>query len=259
MGPILSLENAGYRYGDLWALRDVSVEVGRGELLGVLGPNGSGKSTLLRLMDGLLFPHAGRVRFRGEPLEDFPRAEVARRVAMVSQESHFQFSFSVLEVVLMGRFPHMRRLQFEGTHDLDVARKALEATNTPDLAERNIHAVSGGERQRVLIARALAQEPEVLLLDEPTAFLDLRHKREVFRLMASLARDAGLGVVVVSHDIDLASQYCGRVLVLQEGRVVESGPPEDVITAGIIGRVFDCPVRVDAHPDTGRPRVTMVP
>jgi iron complex transport system ATP-binding protein len=259
MGPILTLENAGYRYGDMWALQEVSVEVGRGELLGVLGPNGSGKSTLLRLMDGLLSPYAGKVRFRGQSLEDLPRAQVARQVAMVSQESHFRFSFSVLEVVLMGRFPHMRRLQFEGTHDLAVARKALEATNALDFADRDIHAVSGGERQRVLIARALAQEPEVLLLDEPTAFLDLRHKREIFRLMDSLVRNAGLGVVVVSHEIDLASQYCSRVLVLQEGRVVESGPPETVITAETIGRVFDCPVLVDGHPDTGRPRVTMVP
>lgn len=259
MGTILNAERAGCRYGETWALKDVTLEVRRGELLGVLGPNGSGKSTLLRLMDGLLSPDEGRVWFRGRPLEGLPRAEVARRVAMVSQESHFQFSFSVMEVVLMGRFPHMRRLQFEGAEDLAAARKALEATNALDLSDREIHAVSGGERQRVLIARALAQEPEVLLLDEPTSFLDLRHKREIFRLMASLAQDAGLGVVVVSHDIDLASQYCGRVLVLREGRVVESGPPEAVITAGTIGRVFDCPVRVDGHPDTGRPRVTLVP
>jgi len=259
MGTILSAERAGYRYGDSWALRDVDVQVERGELLGVLGPNGSGKSTLLRLLDGLLSPSEGHVRFRGHSLEELPRAEVARRVAMVSQESHFRFSFSVLEVVLMGRFPHMRRLQFEGERDLAAARKALEATSALDLADRDIHAVSGGERQRVLIARALAQEPEVLLLDEPTSFLDLRHKREIFRLLASLARDAGLAVVVVSHDLDLASLYCRRLLVLQEGRVVESGPPQAVITAETIARVFECPVRVDAHPDTGRPRVTLVP
>lgn len=259
MDAILSVEQAGYRYGDIWALKDVSLQAFRGEILGVLGPNGSGKSTLLRIMDGLIGPHEGCVRLKGRMLRELSRLELARCVAMVSQENHFQFSFSVMEVVLMGRFPHMRRLQFEGERDWVAARKALQATNTLGLANRDIHALSGGERQRVLIARALAQEPSVLLLDEPTSFLDLRHKREIFRLAASLARDAGLGVVVVSHDIELASQYCDRLIVLKEGRVVAAGAPGDVLTAETIGAVFECPVLVDAHPDTGRPRVTMVP
>ncbi len=259
MGKVLSVERAGYRYADTWALKEVSVDVGAGELLGVLGPNGSGKSTLLRLMDGLLLPREGLVRFQGRSMDRFSRAEVARNVAMVAQESHFRFSFSVLEVVLMGRFPHMRRLRFEGEHDLATARRALEATGALELEERDIHAVSGGERQRVMIARALAQEPSVLLLDEPTSFLDLRYKREIFRLTASLAREQGLGVVVVTHEIDLAAQYCDRMLVLKDGRVVRTGPPEDVVTAETIESVYDCPVLVDAHPGTGRPRLTLVP
>ncbi len=259
MDEILTVEQAGYRYGEAWALKDVSLKAFGGELLGVVGPNGSGKSTLLRIMDGLIDPDEGRVRLYGSRLRGFSRAEVARAVAMVSQESHFQFPFSVMEVVLMGRFPHMRRLQFEEEKDWLAARKALQSTGVLDLADRNIHALSGGERQRVLIARALAQEPAVLLLDEPTSFLDLRHKREIFRLAASLARDMGLGVVVVSHDLDQASQYCDRLIVLKEGRSIAEGPPRDVLTPGMIEAVFECPVRVDAHPDTGRPRVTMVP
>lgn len=259
MDAILSVEQVGYRYGDIWALKDVSMEAFSGEILGVLGPNGSGKSTLLRMMDGLISPHEGVVRLKGSLLGDFSRRELARYVAMVSQENYFQFSFSVMEVVLMGRFPHMRRLQFEGEKDWAAALKALQATNTRNLANRDIHALSGGERQRVLIARALAQEPSVLLLDEPTSFLDLKHKREIFRLAASLAGDAGLGVVVVSHDMDLASQYCDRMLVLKEGRVAAAGAPGDILTPDMIGAVFECPVRVDVHPDTGRPRVTMVP
>ncbi len=259
MDTILSVDKAGYRYDDTWALRNVSLKAWAGELLGVLGPNGSGKSTLLRIMDGLIAPQEGQVRLKGRILRELSRFELARSVAMVSQENHFQFSFSVMEVVLMGRFPHMRRLQFEGERDWVAARKALQATNTQDLAGRDIHALSGGERQRVLIARALSQEPCALLLDEPTSFLDLKHKREIFRLARSLAQDAGLGVVVVSHDMDLAAQYCDRLLVLKEGRVVAMGAPGDVLTVETIGTVFDCPVRVDAHPDTGRPRVTMVP
>jgi len=259
MDAILSVEGAGYRYGESWALKGVSAEARGGELLGVLGPNGSGKSTLLRVMDGLLTPQEGEVRLLGRLLEGLSRREVARRVAMVSQETHFRFAFSALEVVLMGRFPHLRRLQFEGERDWGEGRAALEATNALDLADRDIHALSGGERQRVLIARALAQKPSVLLLDEPTAFLDLKHKREVFRLIASLAREEGLGVVAVSHDLDLASQYCDRLLVLKEGRVVAAGTPVEVLTPGTIQAVYDCPVRVDAHPDTGRPRVSLVP
>ena len=259
MDAILSVEEAGYRYGMAWALKGVNAEVRGGELLGVLGPNGSGKSTLLRVMDGLLTPQEGAVRLRGRSLEALSRRGVARQVAMVSQETQFRFAFSALEVVLMGRFPHLRRLQFEGERDWEEARAALEATNALDLAHRDIHALSGGERQRVLIARALAQKPAVLLLDEPTAFLDLKHKREVFRLTASLARGEGLGVAVVSHDLDLASQYCDRLLVLKEGRVVAAGTPAEVLTPGTIQAVYDCPVRVDAHPDTGRPRVSLVP
>jgi iron complex transport system ATP-binding protein len=259
MDAILSVEEAGFRYGGAWALRGVDAEARGGELLGVLGPNGSGKSTLLRVMDGLLRPQEGAVRLQGRALASLSRREVARKVAMVSQETHFRFAFSALEVVLMGRFPHLRRLQFEGERDREEARAALEATNALPLAHRDIHALSGGERQRVLIARALAQKPSVLLLDEPTAFLDLKHKREVFRLIASLAREEGLGVVAVSHDLDLASQYCDRLLVLKGGRVAAAGTPAEVLTPGTVQAVYDCPVRVDAHPDTGRPRVSLVP
>jgi iron complex transport system ATP-binding protein len=259
MDTLLSVEKAGYRYGDTWALRTVSLEAAGGELLGVLGPNGSGKSTLLRVMDGLADPHEGAVRLNGRPLRDLSRFELARSIAMVSQENHFQFSFLVMEVVLMGRFPHMKPLQFEGEKDRAAALKALEATGTLHLANRDIHTLSGGEKQRVLMARALAQEPSMLLLDEPTAFLDLKHKREIFRLASSLAGDAGMGVVVVSHDMDLASQYCDRLLILKEGRVVAGGRPEDVLTPSMIEEVFDCPVLVDTNPGSGRPRVTVVP
>jgi len=255
MAPILTLRGVGFDYGATPILRDINLTVGKGEILGILGPNGSGKSTLLGLMDGILKPKTGVVAVNGYPLGELGRGAVARRIALVAQENHFGFSFSVMQVVLMGRFPHRKPLRWEGKRDLTVAREALAATHGFALAERSIHALSGGEKQRVLIARALAQEPQVILLDEPTSFLDLKFKREIFRLIRDLSRKQSLSVVVVSHDIDLVSQYCSRILLLNQGRIFKVGEPRQVITAANIEAVFDCPVRVERHPVTGRPRV----
>ena len=158
----------------------------------------------------------------------------------------------------MGRFPHLHGLQFEGREDMDLVRAALQATHSLELADRPIHELSGGERQRVLIARALAQEPKLILLDEPTSFLDLKYKREIFRLIGRLSSEKKLGVVVVSHDIDLVAQYCTRVVLLKEGAIVSIGDPGQVITSRNIETVFECPVRVDENPATGRPRVSIL-
>jgi len=256
--PVLTLKNVGFRYGMAWALRGIDLEVNEGELLGILGPNGSGKSTLLKLMDGILVPDEGKILVRGKALSSLGRTSVAREIAMVSQENYFRFEFSVLEVVLMGRFPHLGRFQFEGPKDLDIALNALKATHALDLAERSIHGLSGGEKQRVLIARALAQEPGVVLLDEPTSFLDLKYKREIFRLVSSLSADKGISVVVVSHDIDLVSQYCKRIVMLRGGIVHDSGEPAEVLTRTNIEAVYDCPVLVDNNPVTGKPRITLL-
>ena len=258
MEPVLSLAGVGFSYGPEPVLDKIDLQVLPGQLLGILGPNGSGKSTLLNLMDGVLAPGRGRVLLNGVPIERMRRVEIARRVAMVSQEHHFRFDFSVLEVVLMGRFAHMGRLQFEGKRDMEVVRDALEATRCSELAQRSIHQLSGGERQRVLIARALAQEPSLILLDEPTSFLDLKFKRQVFQLIDRLCTGKALGVVVVSHDIDLVAQYCSRISMLKDGSVYESGRPFEVITAANVQAVFDCPVRVDENPQTGRPRVSIL-
>jgi iron complex transport system ATP-binding protein len=225
MEPILTLKNVGYRYGQIQAVKGIDLQVHGGEILGILGPNGSGKSTLLKVMDGILVPQEGEILIEDSPFAAFGRSHLAREVAMVAQESHFRFSFSTLEVVLMGRFPHLKRLQFEGKRDMEVAMGALNATHTLEFAERSIHELSGGEKQRVLIARALAQEPRVILLDEPTSFLDLKFKREIFQLISTLSLEKGLSVVVVSHDIDLTSQYCRRVIMLRNGSIYEMGEP----------------------------------
>jgi iron complex transport system ATP-binding protein len=257
MEPLLTLSRVGFRYERTWALRGIDLEITAGEILGVLGPNGSGKSTLLRVMDGILVPEEGSLRLVDRPFAHLKRSEIARRVAMVPQETHFRFSFSSLEVVLMGRFPHMGRMQFEDAGDLEIAHGALEATDTLGLAERSIHDLSGGEKQRVLIARALAQEPQIVLLDEPTSFLDLKYKREVFQLVSRLSRERDLSVVVVSHDIDLAAQYCRRLILLKDGAVYTAGPPAEVVTSANVEAVYDCPVVVDRNPATGSPRVSI--
>jgi len=256
--PVLTLKHVGFRYERIWALRNIDLQVHAGEILGVLGPNGSGKSTLLRVMDGILLPQEGEVLIQGKTLSGLRRPRVAREIAMVAQENHFRFAFSALEVVLMGRFPRLKRFQFEGERDLEVALKALHSTRTSELAERSIHELSGGEKQRVLIARALAQEPRVVLLDEPTSFLDLRYKVEIFQLISSLSRDKGLSVVLVSHDIDLAAHFCHRLVMLKKGSIFEIGEPDRVITTANIEAVYDCPVLVDKNPATGRPRVNLL-
>ena len=259
MEPILTLKDVGFRYGLHWAVRGVDIEIRSGEILGVLGPNGSGKTTLLKIMDGMLRPQEGQVHMGGESILSLTRARIARKIAMVAQETHFRFAFSALEVVLMGRFPHLGRLQFEGKKDMETAYQALKVTHALELADRSIHELSGGEKQRVLIARALAQEPKMILFDEPTAFLDLRFKREVFQLIASLSLDRGLSIVVVSHDIDLAAQYCHRVIMLKQGSVYATGDQESVVTEKNIEAVYDCPVLVDHNPATGKPRVSLPP
>jgi iron complex transport system ATP-binding protein len=258
MGTILSLEKIGFAYGSWRVLRGIDLTIKPGEMVGILGPNGSGKSTLLKIMDGILPVQEGSIRLYDQPLERLKRGQIARRIAMVAQENYFRFSFSVLEVVLMGRFPHLKKLQFENEKDLAIATEALCVTNTLDLAERPIHTLSGGEKQQVLIARALAQEPEVILLDEPTSFLDLKHKRALFQLIAALSREKGLSVVMVSHDIDLAAHYCRKLILLKQGSIYAQGEPAEVITKANIEAVYDCPVLVDQHPATGRPRISLV-
>ncbi len=257
MEPLLTLKKVGFRYEKKWAVKGIDLAVNAGEILGILGPNGSGKSTLLKIMDGVLQPQEGEVLLRNSPLTSLGRRELAKEIAMVTQENHFRFSFSALEVVLMGRFPHLRRLQFEGLKDMEIARDALLVTHALTLADRSIHELSGGERQRVLIARALAQEPNLILLDEPTSFLDLKYKREIFHLISALSMNKGLSVALVSHDIDLVSQYCHRLIMLKNGLIFRMGEPDTVITASNIEAVYECPVLVDKNPLSGRPRVSV--
>jgi iron complex transport system ATP-binding protein len=254
----MRLKDIGYRYEKTWVLKGIDLDLKEGEIVGILGPNGSGKSTLLKIMDGVLKPQEGEITVRNKPFHGYKRSAFAKEVAMVSQENTFRFSFTSLEVVLMGRFPHLKRMQFEGPGDMEIACNSLRATEALEFAGRSIHDLSEGEKQRVFIARALAQEPKVILLDEPTSFLDLKFKRDIFMLISSLCREKGLSVALVSHDIDLVAQYCHRLIMLKHGSIYAAGEPGKVITASNIEDVYECPVLVDSHPLTGRPRVNLV-
>lgn len=256
--PVITVTDIDFRYNDIPVLKALSFDVHHGEFLGVIGPNGSGKTTLIRVIDGILEPERGAVTVNGNAIRGMKRRDIARVIAVVPQDFPMVFPFRVIEVVMMGRSPHLGMLRFEGETDLRIVEKAMEMTDTALLAYRSMNGLSGGERQRVLIARALAQEPEVILLDEPTAFLDIRHQVELFDLMKTLNREQGLTVLAVTHDINLAASYCDRVMLLKDGNIHNIGAPGEVITKKDISAVYETDVLVDANPLNGLPRVTLV-
>ena len=246
-----------------WSLKGLTFEVGAGEIFGVVGPNGSGKTSLLKLLAKVMRPQTGKVELFGRELEGMRQDAVARTVALVPQDNQQIFPFTITETVLMGRFPHQQSrgslggFGWEGPEDLRLARQAMEETDVAHLAHRLISDVSGGERQRAVIARALTQQPKVLLLDEPTAFLDLNHQLEICAILRRLNEQQGLTVVLSSHDLNLVSQHCDRILLLKDGTVFRLGTAEEVIQPDVLETVYRCEVLVDRHPVSGLPRVTL--
>jgi len=249
----LAFEQVRVRLGAHEVLAGVSLELREGEVLGIAGRNGAGKTTLLRVASRVLQPQAGRVWLRGRALASLAPRELARAVAVVPQEAPFAFPFRAGEVVLMGRSPHRPRMGFEGAADLARARAALERVGIAALADRSVLELSGGERQLVLLARALAQDAPLLLLDEPTAHLDLGHRLEVLALVRSLAAE-GRSALVVSHDLSLAACGCDRIALLAEGRVLAAGAPGEVLTPDALRRAFGIEADVVRGPD-GAPLV----
>jgi iron complex transport system ATP-binding protein len=233
----------------------LSLSIAGGSFVGLIGPNGSGKTTLLRLLAGLLRPDAGEIFLEGRPVEALPPRARARRVAVVVPESPLLFNFSVLEVVLMGRAPHLGLLGLERAEDFAVARAALRDVDLAGREDRPIQELSSGERQRALIARALAQEPRLLLLDEPTAYLDMKHALAIYEILGRLGRDLGLTVVAVSHDLNLAARHAGRLVLLHAGRKAADGAPAEVLTAERILEVYETEADVARDPGSGAPLV----
>jgi len=256
---ILEVAGVSCAYDGTDVLADVTLRVEPGQFVAVAGPNGSGKSTLLRAMSRVLRPRLGSALLDGRDLYALPARESARAIGVVPQESLLDFEFTVEEVVLMGRAPHLGRFQSEGERDRVVVREAMERTGTWDLRARSILELSGGERQRVVLARAFAQEPHVLLLDEPTAHLDLAYQVQILRLAKSLRDEKRTAVLATLHDLNLAAAYADRLVLLSKGKVAAAGTPKEVLVEPTLRSVFGADVTVRAHPDTGAPLVLVKP
>lgn len=258
MSSIIRLEGIWFRYPGREIFADLNFSLEQGEILGLIGPNSSGKTTLLKIMDGLLLPQKGRVFLNGQDLHSFSRKQVARQIAVVPQEVNVPFSFTVAEIVLMGRAPYLKRLGWEKPLDLRIAQEAMALTDIAHLENCFFWELSQGEKQRVLIARALAQEAEVILMDEPTSHLDLNHQIEINELIQRLNYEKKLTVLHISHDLNLAAEFSTRLVLLHQGTVFAAGRPEEVLTEENIRRVYEIDVMIEKNPFSGAPRVMAI-
>jgi iron complex transport system ATP-binding protein len=254
----LRLDNVSLGYDKQTVLRNINFEAKPGEMLGIIGPNGSGKSTLIKGITRLIQPGSGNIFLDGSNISAINRQKLAQLVAVVPQNATLPEPFTAIEVVLMGRTPHLGLLRYEGRKDLSIVKAAMEATQTLAFAERRVGELSGGERQRLTIARALAQEPKIILMDEPTANLDINYQIETLDLARQLCRKQHLIVVVTLHDLNLASQYCDRLIVLSQGTVYCQGTPQAVINAQTIKDVYGAEVYVYPHPVNKLPATLIV-
>ena len=253
--PPIEVRNLSVSFGDVPVVSGVDLRVERGSLVGLVGPNGAGKTTVLRAIKGTLSPDAGAVRLAGDPAGSLSAREAGRRVASVPQETNLAFDFRVRQVVEMGRTPHLGRFDGHGADDERAVREAMDAADVARFADRSVTEVSGGERQRVLLARALAQETQSLLLDEPTASLDVNHAVRTLELVRRLVDD-GRAALAAIHDLDVAARYCDEIVVLANGSVRAAGPPETVLTADALRDAFGAETFVGENPATGSPTVT---
>ena len=253
----LEVNDLTLAYGKNTVIDTMSFSVNKGEMLGLIGPNGSGKSTLIKAVSHVIIPRSGRVILDGKDISTIHRSELARLLSVVPQTPILPSSFSAFEIVLMGRNPHLGLLRYESENDMDITYRAMERTATLPFAERRIGELSGGEIQRIVIARALAQQTEVILLDEPTANLDINHQLEILDLIKSLCTRNHLTVIITLHDLNLAAQYCDRLVLIRTGRVHARGTPEEVITTDNIREVYGTDNCVYTHPVNGRPTVLL--
>ena len=258
-GPALALEAVDFAYPQYPVLHQIDLRIAPGEFVGLLGPNGSGKSTILRLLSGALTAQAGTVVVDGLPRERLGRRARARRLAAVPQEMQITFDFRVRDLVLMGRGPYLRWLGSDTPHDRAVADRAMTETGVQALADRPFRDLSGGEKQRVILAMALAQEPAILLLDEPTTNLDIAHQSAIFDRLNRLNHERGLTILAAIHDINLAALYCDRLVLLDQGHLLADGSPASVITAETLQQAYGTPVQVLTHPHSGRPQIVLLP
>ncbi len=250
---MIDIKQLNFAYQTTAILEDISLSIAEADFLGMIGPNGAGKSTLLKLVNGLLSPQSGDVLIHGIPVTNYPRKELAKSVGFVAQEFTTAFSFTAYEIVLMGRYPYLPPFRQERETDRSMIRKAMEETDVWHLGERQFGELSGGERQLVVLASALAQEPQILLLDEPTTALDLKHQIQFYRILQTLRQEKGITIVTVTHDINLAARFCERIVVMKEGRIVADGTPKKILQKSLMESVYEVEIEIIAHPHDGKP------
>ncbi|HHN81599.1 MAG TPA: ABC transporter ATP-binding protein [Methanomicrobia archaeon] len=254
----LSVSSLNFSFPTKVVLRDVSFSAHSGEVFGIVGPNGSGKTTLLRCLRLVLSPQGGAITLDDEDVMTWDRSRIARVFGVVPQSTTLTFPFSVFDVVMMGRIPHLGRFQREGAHDISIVRESMKLTSIDHLFERPISQLSGGELQRVIIARALAQEPRVLLLDEPTSQLDINHQFEVMKLVRSFAIEHNMVVIIISHNLNLSLRYCDRLLLLKDGGVHSCGASDEVLTPDNIREVYGVEAQLDYNKRIGAHQLTLI-
>lgn len=242
--PLIEFRDVSFAYEKDRVINDISTRIQPEDLIGVIGPNGYGKSTLLKLLAGVLKPDTGHASFRGNPLSHYKRKILARSIAWVPQDHPVVFPFNVSEIVMMGRNPYLSALAFESEEDMKIAWNAMEMTEVTQFAHRKFNEISGGEKQRVMIASAIAQETETMLLDEPTSALDIKYQVEILNILRRLNREKGMALVLAMHDLHLASKYCKRLLLIQSGRIVCEGSPDEVLKKEVLEEVYGIRLRI---------------
>ncbi len=258
MNSILKINNLSGGYHKELIIKNISLDIQRGDFIGVIGPNGSGKTTLLRLLSRVIPPKGGSILLEDKDITAMELKKFCQRAAFVPQDTLVNFSFTVWEIALMGRIPHLKRLQQESKEDYEIARQALAMTDTLHLKEKMINELSSGERQRVIIAKALAQSPVLLFLDEPTSHLDIGHQIQILDLLKKLNRQNSLTIITVMHDLNLAAEYCSRIVLLSQGRIFQEGSPREVVTYQTIEAVYKTVVVVNKNPLSSKPYVLVV-
>ncbi len=256
---MLEIENLKFRYKNKEVLKNINLYIKHRDFLGIIGPNGSGKSTLLKNISRIVCPNKGVVYLDDRLLQEYNNRDLAKKMAVVPQDTTLNFNFNVYDIIMMGRNPYQNRWGNISEEDKKVVKEAMCLTDTYFLRDKNINNLSGGERQRVIIARALAQKPDLLLLDEPTSSLDINYQGEIFDLLTDLNQNLDLTIIVVSHDLNLSSQYCDELILLYEGEIFEAGTPEEVLTPQNIKAVYKTEVIIKENPLTDRPYVTLIP
>lgn len=254
----LEIDNLKFGYKKDIVLNGLTFNIEKGSFVSIIGPNGSGKSTLLKLLSQLYSPDYGNVLIYGEDIKNFKKKELARKIALVPQDTIIDFEFTVEDIVFMGRHPYKGRFQKDDENDHNIVRRAMEMTNTLYLKNRIITEISGGERQRVIIAKALAQDPSIILLDEPTSHLDINHQVEILNLLKRLNEEKGTTIIIVVHDVNLASRYSDEIILLNEGKILGMGSPEEVITNENIEFAYDLKVAIDRNKHSNKLYLTPI-